>query len=204
MALTQGGHVPSETEPPITIADFNTVLLSIAATLCGLFAVITLSVRHMRCEARQLLLRALRLVGFAFAYMIIGLVYVPIRILDCVSRAWPSPSSSSYSASRPHAGKVDDDDDDVRGCSGGSSGMSTTWLDKKSDGGGGDGGYGYEDEICRTRQDILAGGGSYYSAAASSSNYTRSNSVISDLDSNEASDLEKGVPSPWRNKTKPC
>ncbi|KAK7967498.1 uncharacterized protein PG986_001775 [Apiospora aurea] len=209
-ALTQG-QVPPETTTgaaPMTIAGFNTVLLSVAATLCGLFAVVTLSVRHIRCEARQCLLRVLRFVGFTFAYLVIGLVYVPIRILDLVSRAWPSPASA------------DDDckDDEDGGCGGGNIShriSSKAWLDQKSGRGDGDddhgGLYGYKDEFCRTHQDVLAAGGEgdggeggHYPAAADSGKCTRSNSDISALDLNEATDLEKGVSSPWRNKTKPC
>ncbi|KAK8034937.1 hypothetical protein PG993_009932 [Apiospora rasikravindrae] len=208
LALTQGQQVPPETAgAPMTIAGFNTVLLSVAATLCGLFAVVTLSVRQIRCEARQCLLRALRFVGFAFAYLVIGLVYVPIRILDFVSRAWPSSCASPY--------PDDYEDDEDGGCGGGSISISSskTWLDQKRGGDGDDNGgmYGYEDEFCRTHQDVLAagsgregGGGRHYPAAADSGKYTRSNSDISALDLNEARDLEKGVTSPWRNKTKPC
>ncbi|KAK8065561.1 hypothetical protein PG997_012308 [Apiospora hydei] len=204
----------------MTIAGFNTVLLSVAATLCGLFAVVTLSVRHIRCEARQCLLRALRFVGFTFAYLVIGLVYVPIRILDLVSRAWPSPACPDDDC---------EEDDEDGGCGGGNishHSSSKAWLDQKSGGGGGGGSnddngglYGYKDEFCRTHQDVLAAGGGgggsgggggdggeggHYPAAADSGKYTRSNSDISALDLNEATDLEKGVSSPWRSKTKPC
>lgn len=215
MALDQQRLTPPETEPPMTIAGFNAVLLSVAATLCGLFTVLALSVRQIRSEARQTLLQALRLIGFSFGYLVIGLVYVPIRVLDCASRAWPSYSSSDsacdcdcdfdddYYYSDEDGGEEEDEDS---GCAVNRSGRRKIWLvDKKGgDDAGGDG-Y-YENELCTTRRDSLLAGGrnGNYTAAASSNNYTRCNSDISDLDLNEASDLEKGVLSAWRNKTKPC
>ncbi|KAK8110835.1 uncharacterized protein PG998_007292 [Apiospora kogelbergensis] len=183
----QGQTKTPETEAPMTIAGFNTMVLSVAATLCGLFAIVTLSVRHVRHEARQTLLRLMRLVGFAFAYGVIGLVYVPIRVLDCASRAWPS----SYSEDEA----VDEYDDEGEEGEGGGA-----WPGK---GGARSNGYGYEDEFCRTGQGWLATERQHYPAATSST-FTRSNSEVSDINLNEASDLEKGVSSPTRNKTKPC
>ncbi|KAK7935234.1 hypothetical protein PG985_000729 [Apiospora marii] len=223
MAIDQQGLTPPETEAPMTIAGCNTVLLSVAATLCGLFTVLALSVRQIRNEARQTLLQALRLVGFSFGYLVIGLVYVPIRVLDCASRAWPSSSSESacdcdfddYYCYYSDGEEEEEEGDEDGGCANIRSSRRKVWLvDKK---GGDDAArYSYyENEPCSTtRRDMLlagggggeggGGGGRHYTAAASSSHYTRCNSDISDLDLNEASDLEKGVLPAWRNKTKPC
>ena len=62
----------------MTIAGANTVILTVAATLCGLFTVLALSVRQIRKEAHGALLRTLRLFGFSIGYLVIGVVYIPV------------------------------------------------------------------------------------------------------------------------------
>lgn len=206
MALDQQGlTITPATETPMTIAGFNTVFLSIAATLCGLFTVLALSVWQIRNEAREALLLVLRLFGFCFAYLVIGVVYIPIRVLDCVQRTW----NYYY--------PYDDDEDEGGGCASiPSSKKKVRFIDEQ--GGGGISisisqndadaeGYGYYDDgPSRTRRDLpLTGGGKHYAAAAaSSSKYTRSSIDIIALDLAGASDLEKGVLlMTSRNRTKP-
>ncbi|KAK6833626.1 hypothetical protein PG990_001532 [Apiospora arundinis] len=192
--IAQGQEAPETQPPQMTIAGLNTMVLSIAATLCGLFAIVTLSVRHIRHEARRTLLGFVRLFGFAFAYAVIGLVYIPIRVLGFVSQAWPSCSEE------------EDEEEEVEG----GYGIRKVGLVDKRGGGsrsssGSSFGYGgYEDdEPGRAGQDLGAAAGRHY-PAANSSTYTRSNSDVSAIDLNVAADLEKGVSSPTRNKTKPC
>ncbi|KAK8136847.1 hypothetical protein PG984_004787 [Apiospora sp. TS-2023a] len=192
MALNQQGLTIPETETPMTIAGANTVILTVAATLCGLFTVLALSVRQIRNEAHGALLRTLRLFGFSIGYLVIGVVYIPIRVLDCAHQAWPSYSDDDG----------DDDDDNNNdgknegGDEDGGRGRIRGSRRKKKRGGHHAGEYGYYDEECSTCRDMLL--------ATGSSNYTRSNSDISDLELSDTSDLEKGVVSAGRNKTKPC
>ncbi|KAK7953424.1 hypothetical protein PG996_014315 [Apiospora saccharicola] len=173
----------------MTIAGANTVILTVAATLCGLFTVLALSVRQIRKEAHGALLRTLRLFGFSIGYLVIGVVYIPIRVLDCAHQAWPSYSDDDED-------DYDDDDGKNEGGDADSGRGRIRGSRRKKNGGGDHAGYGYYDEGCSTCRDMLL--------ATSSSNYTRSNSDISDLELSDTSDLEKGVVSAGRNKTTPC
>ncbi|KAI1854187.1 hypothetical protein JX265_000591 [Neoarthrinium moseri] len=55
---------------------------SLLLTLIGLFAVVTLSTAQVRDVARMTLLSFLRVSASAFGFILIGIIYVPILLLD--------------------------------------------------------------------------------------------------------------------------
>jgi hypothetical protein len=57
------------------------VLWSILFTIAGLFAAVTVSTALVRATARTTLLSILRAAAFGFAYVMIGILYVPILLL---------------------------------------------------------------------------------------------------------------------------
>lgn len=65
------------------------ILVCIVFTVAAVFSIFVLSADHVRSHARKTLMWALRLVAFAFAYVFIGIIYIPLVVIDRATSPGP-------------------------------------------------------------------------------------------------------------------